>query len=267
MSEVTVVTINYNNAIGLRRTIASVLAQSCAPEYVVIDGGSSDESRQVIEEHASRTSHWVSERDRGVYEAMNKGIRAATSEYVLFLNSGDTFDSRDAVATLLRESAGHDIVYGDLVVQDGAERRIKSYPDVLTFDYFRKDSLPHPCSLIRRSLFASVHPYDESLKIAADWALFMNAICLHRASYRHVAEPIAVFTTDGLSSEQANQRLIKQEREQVLRTYYAAFLPDYQAHDARARRRRPWWRRVGRKAEIAVRAARQRVLPTWRSSS
>src|SRR5262249_31677404 len=152
-----VITINYNNASGLRRTVASVLAQSCRDlEYIVIDGGSSDGSVAVLEEFASRLGHWVSEPDRGVYHAMNKGIGAATGESLLFLNSGDIFRPPDSLQTLLDEGEGRDIVYGDLVVQDGKGEWIRTYPDVLTFDYFRRDSLPHPCSLIRRSLFATV---------------------------------------------------------------------------------------------------------------
>ena len=90
MTKVSVITISYNNAEGLRRTIESVVAQNYSDyEYIIIDGGSTDNSRQIIESYADHISYWVSEPDKGVYNAMNKGIAQATGEYLHFLNSGD----------------------------------------------------------------------------------------------------------------------------------------------------------------------------------
>ena len=93
MTKVSVITISYNNAEGLRRTIESVVAQNYSDyEYIIIDGGSTDNSLQIIESYASHISYWVSEPDKGVYNAMNKGIAQAKGEYLHFLNSGDCYD-------------------------------------------------------------------------------------------------------------------------------------------------------------------------------
>jgi glycosyltransferase involved in cell wall biosynthesis len=88
--KLSIITINYNNSIGLKKTIESVVSQSCSEfEFIVIDGGSQDVSKEIIELHQSKINYWVSEKDKGIYHAMNKGIRASSGEYILFLNSGD----------------------------------------------------------------------------------------------------------------------------------------------------------------------------------
>ena len=89
-SKLSIITVNRNNAGGLKKTIDSVTAQTYTGfEFIIIDGASEDDSPRIIREHAGRLSYWISEPDNGTYDAMNKGIRAATGEYCLFLNSGD----------------------------------------------------------------------------------------------------------------------------------------------------------------------------------
>jgi glycosyltransferase involved in cell wall biosynthesis len=256
---VSIVTVNYNNATGLTETISSVQSQSHRTiEHIVIDGGSSDGSADVLRASSGDLAFWSCEPDRGVYHAMNKGVQRATLPYVLFLNSGDCFNSTDALERLVAGSGDHDIVYGDLVLQEAEGRWTMVYPAMLTFDHFRTGSLPHPCSLIRRSLL-SLRPYDEDLTIVADWAFFMNAICLHHASYTHVPYPIAVFRTDGRSSSAANQKIIARERETTLQTHYSAFVPDYRERDALKRTISQGWCRIGRKVDSVVSAIRQKL--------
>ena len=95
MKKISIITINYNNCEGLRRTIESVVNQTCRDfEYIIIDGGSTDGSVDVIKRYADNIDYWVSEPDKGIYNAMNKGIRMATGDYVQILNSGDMFVRR-----------------------------------------------------------------------------------------------------------------------------------------------------------------------------
>jgi glycosyltransferase involved in cell wall biosynthesis len=235
MSALSVITVNYNDVEGLKKTIHSVLAQTFHDiEYIVIDGGSSDGSKTVLSQHSNRIAFWVSEPDTGVYNAMNKGITNSTGSYLLFLNSGDYFYSSDAIEVLFDKSEGQDIVYGDLMVRDPTKIWKKTYPSTLTFSYFRHDALPHPCSLIKRGLFTSLGLYREDLRIVSDWAFFMNAVCLHSASYKHVDHPISVFGRDGLSSLPRHQATLAKEKEAVLQEYYRAFLPDYKAFENNA---------------------------------
>ena len=228
MAKLSIITVNYNNAFGLQKTIESVHNQNFhSYDQIVIDGNSSDGSKEIIDKYSDKLAYWVSEIDNGVYSAMNKGIKVASGEYVLFLNSGDVFYSADSLKILF-ENIGADIVYGNILVDSNEKPWVKFYPSILTFDYFLKDTLPHPASLIRRSLFNKIGLYNEYNKIVSDWEFFTNAICLHGATYKYVDEIISIFNYDGMSSRMENQSLIKEEKEKVLINYYSAFLPDYE---------------------------------------
>jgi len=228
MALISIITINYNNAGGLKKTIRSVLDQGLTDfEYIVIDGGSEDASKSIIEENASGLAYWVSEKDNGIYHAMNKGIARATGEYLLFLNSGDYIYKSDVLQALLENGGGAEIIYGDLVVSGTGGKRTKAYPAALTFDFFLHDSLPHPATLIKRTLFDRVGWYNEGNKIISDWEFFTHAICRFNATYHHVAVEVAVFPEDGLSANPANSDMIWAEKMEVFSRYYSAFLPDY----------------------------------------
>ena len=232
MPLLTIITINYNNRSGLEKTIGSVGAQEYRVfEYIVIDGGSTDGSKELIEAKSQELDYWVSERDKGIYHAMNKGIKRASGEYLLFLNSGDMLNGPDGLSRLLSGDPKEDIIYGDLVMQTEDGAWLKRHPDEITFDYFLRDTLPHPSSAIRKDLFDRVGFYNESFKIVSDWEFFMNAICRFNASYKHVPFPISVFYQDGISSNPKNDELINKEKEKTLVGQYAAFLPDYRLMD------------------------------------
>lgn len=228
---ISIVTVNLNNSCGLEKTIASVISQNYSQiEYLLIDGGSTDESVAIIEKHSNHLTYKVSEPDNGVYAAMNKGVKKATKEYILFLNSGDVFYSGSSIQQLAGVSNGHDFIYGDLIVREGTHDWVKSYPSNLSFSYFLKDSLPHPCTLIKRSLFASIGMYNEKLKIVSDWEFFVNAICRYNATYKHIDQPIAIFSFHGLSSKSENQELLWHERDTILKKGFGMFLTDYSHH-------------------------------------
>src|SRR5580698_3099287 len=109
---ISIITINFNNKIGLAETMESVLRQDKEyVEYIVIDGGSSDGSAEAIRTREKELAYWVSERDNGIYHAMNKGIARARGEYLLFLNSGDTFNGPNSLSRLLADNPTEDIIY------------------------------------------------------------------------------------------------------------------------------------------------------------
>ena len=152
--KISVITVNYNNAAGLEKTIRSVIAQKHIPvEYIIIDGGSSDNSVEIIKKFPSGITTWVSEKDNGVYHGMNKGISLSTHDYLIFLNSGDEFYSEDSLQILADASSGEDLIYGDLILRENGKEKVSHYPSVITFSYFLSSSLPHPGTLIRRTLF------------------------------------------------------------------------------------------------------------------
>ncbi|NNE14181.1 MAG: glycosyltransferase [Saprospiraceae bacterium] len=228
---ISVITINYNNKTGLEHTIRSVQEQHRKVyEHILIDGASTDGSVEVLDSHKDHFSYAISEPDTGVYQAMNKGIRAATGNYLLFLNSGDVLIDKnilDKVSPLLNE--GSAIYFGDLVFCDdkGNEDTI-IYPKELSFSFFYEKSLGHPATFIKRSVFDDVFYYNEDLKIASDWEFFICAICKYNVSYKHLNMIIAKFFTDGMSTELNNIEIINKERTACLKRHFPLFLKDTQ---------------------------------------
>lgn len=209
--KISIITINYNNRDGLRKTIESVIGQTCHDfEYLVIDGGSTDRSVDVIKEYADRIDYWVSERDHGIYHAMNKGAKAAHGEYTMFLNSGDCLCNEHVIANVFQHELKADIVSGDIINDKGGRL---SAPENVTMEYFLLGCLPHPSSFIRRKLF-DVHPYDERFKIAGDWEFFMYHLIVRNVTYQQVNETITLFDTTGIScstSKGQHDTLLRQE--------------------------------------------------------
>lgn len=225
-----IVTICYNNADGLRATIDSVAAQTMLDgvEHIIVDGGSTDGSVDVIKEYVQRMDEeglrnkekgkrievkWVSERDRGIYNAMNKGIRMAEGDYCLFLNSGDVLARPDVLSCVLPilshkpstindKHVAYDIYYGDVVKVKGNKKRVLRYKDQLTADDFVSPypAIHHQAAFIRRDLFESIGLYREDMYIAADWYFFFDAVIMHKASIFHMHDVIAICDMTGLSN-------------------------------------------------------------------
>ena len=228
MLKLSIITINYNNLDGLKKTVESVVNQTWKEfEYIVIDGGSTDGSAAYIESQKEKFDYWVSEKDSGIYNAMNKGIRVATGEYLLFLNSGDQLFSDTVLNENHNEIHTEDLVYFDLHVVDSKSTFIKNYPSQLSFSYFLKDTLPHPATFIKSTMFETTGFYDESLKIVSDWKFFIIGICKYNVSHKKIEITLSTFYLDGLSSYSSNIELINQEKQSVLQSNFKAFLNDY----------------------------------------
>lgn len=220
MKKISIVTINYNNAIGLTSTLKSIISQSYTNyEYIVIDGGSTDGSKQIIEEYAPHLSYWVSEEDKGIYHAMNKGVCQAKGEYLLFLNSGDYLEP-EILTEVAKELTGEDIIYGDLYfIFENTERRLQKYDIPLTATRFLSSdfSLPHPASFIKRELFLN-EMYSENYLIVSDWEFFIKNIILKDCTTKHMSIGVSNFLDGGISS--TNPILTKEERRKVLNNLF-----------------------------------------------
>jgi glycosyltransferase involved in cell wall biosynthesis len=224
--KISIITVNLNNAAGLDKTILSVAKQNYSDlEYIIIDGGSTDDSNDVINRNGKVISYSISEKDKGIYNAMNKGIVKATGEYLLFLNSGDTLINENSLQRLTDQGKNADIIYGDIKMSENSKSREVIFPQSLSFKFFFINSLPHPCTLIRKELFNVIGYYREDFKIASDWAFFVLAICKYNCSYQHVNETIADFVLGGVSSTQLH--IIEIERNQIYRDFFSAFADDY----------------------------------------
>lgn len=225
--KLTIITINYNNLEGLKRTMESVVNQTWKEfEYIVIDGGSTDGSNAYLASQSNKMDYWVSEPDKGIYHAMNKGIAKATGEYLLFLNSGDHLYTTAVLEQNQETLNFYDIIYFNLQVVVGKTDFIKIYPNTLSFSYFVRDTLPHQATFIRASLFEKIGLYDERLILLADWKFFMECICKFNSSYLRIDSILSTFYFDGISSDSANEKLSQEERQQVLDTDFKSYIED-----------------------------------------
>ncbi len=228
MPKISIITVNYNNADGLRKTIESVRDQNFSDlEYIVIDGGSSDKSCQVLEEFNASIHKWVSEKDNGIYHAMNKGIAMATGEYLLFLNSGDHFYSNNTLEESINDFTGEDILCFDIHFKDSENDFIHQHPDKLTFLFLFEGTFAHQSVFIKKELFEKVGFYNENLKIVSDWKFFIDAIVKYNATYKRVNKTLSTFYFGGLSCTPEGVNLVKNERKEILKNEYFLYYDDY----------------------------------------
>lgn len=214
--KLSVITVNYNNKAGLQRTIDSVVCQTWRDfEWIVIDGGSTDGSKQLIEQYQQHFAYWCSEPDGGVYNAMNKGIARAKGDYLLFLNSGDALYDENVLQTIDDIHSSADIITGQAIRMDTNEL-LRQYDKNLLIQLYL-DTLNHQATFIKRELFKDTC-YDESLKIVSDWKFWMEAILWKRASVDVVDIVIARQDMNGISGGNIVQNVTLQqwEREKVI---------------------------------------------------
>ena len=270
MKTLTIITINYNNAAGLQKTMDSVMNQSSQDfEYVVVDGDAPQTAPQppkggaesdievlhsfinVIKANAIGFSPctwksaygeikggFYSEKDTGIYNAMNKGIRMAKGEYIHILNSGDWLVDEHVVENMLKELnackvAGEqpDIFVGNkiMVRSDGKVRYGKNDKRPVTAMTFYRGTIEHTSAYIRRSLFDINGLYDESLRIVSDWKWYFQVVLLHNAQVAFTDIYVSYFDNSGISS--TNLELDKAERRQILEQMLApVVLADYDRH-------------------------------------
>jgi len=212
--KLTVITVNLNNANGLLRTIHSVLSQTFSNiQFIVIDGVSTDGSVDIIKSNESKIDYWISEKDSGVYSAMNKGILKAKGEYLIFLNSGDSFIDNDIVRRVFAENNTSDIIYGHAETPVG----IRRYPEKLDISFLARKSLNHQATFISKNLFDTIGLYDEKNRFESDWEFFMRAILINKCSTYCFNHVISFFEMGGLSSNPKFNEIKYKEKKEVIR--------------------------------------------------
>jgi len=231
MKKISIITVNFNDQAGLEKTILSVGEQHYTDfEFLVIDGGSTDGSKAILEKYKNKIDLAISEPDNGIYHAMNKGINAAKGEYLLFLNSGDRLHQAETlskVSALMAQPA--DIYYGDIIYEEpSGNKREVNFPTNLDFSYFYAFNISHQASFIQKSLFDKVGLYNESYKIVSDWEFFMLSIFKYDATYRHLGLIVSDYDGSGISSNTGNHPSMYKEREQTITKFFKGFSSDYQ---------------------------------------
>ena len=232
MQKVSVITINRNNSVELRKTIKSVIDQTYTNiEYIIIDGASTDDSVDVIKEYADSISYWVSEQDKGIYNAMNKGVEKSTGEYVIFMNSGDSFYSKNVLTNVFSIVQTADFLFGYSVV-NGKRKNIKqTIPDNITFYHFYKYGMSHQATFTKKYLWNELGGYDENLSIVSDWSFAVKAIFLGNKSVATIKEYVALVDPTGVSGQDSSSRTMGKEKSDILNKYFGLFLADYKQLD------------------------------------
>lgn len=226
-NKISVITINYNNKSGLEKTIQSVISQTYFElEYIIIDGGSSDESIDVIKKYENKIDYWISEQDKGIYNAMNKGIAQAHGEYCNFMNSGDCFHDSEVLEDVFsKQTQKADIITGNTILS-GKRRILETAPNEISAAFLFNATLNHQSTFIKTSLLKE-NPYNENFRLASDWIFFMQKLILENYTYQHVNRIISIFQMNGLSS---NGNMYQEEKDKALKTMFPApILSDYQS--------------------------------------
>jgi glycosyltransferase involved in cell wall biosynthesis len=240
MTKLSIITINRNNAAGLRRTIESVVSQTYTDfEYIVIDGASTDESVDVIKEYADRITYWISEPDKGIYNAMNKGILKAKGEYLLFLNSGDWLVDEQKIQIMVNNLNNEDIIITNIYLVENKKIENNKFIGINSNESIR-DSLnsldliygvfPHNATFFKKVLFEKNGLYDESLKIVSDWKFMIKSILFNNATTKIFRNEFIVnFDVNGVSATERD--LYNKERRSVLNEFFTStILKDYEEY-------------------------------------
>jgi len=219
--KISIITITYNSAKTLPRALESVQSQTYPDiEHIIVDGASTDGTREIIEAYAAKHTNvrWVSEKDNGIYDALNKGIRMAAGDAIGFLHSDDVFYSADSIAHIAEAFAATqaEVVYGDLQYCHGERvvRRWKSnpfHPSALKYGWMP----PHPTVYVRREVYQQVGPYDDWFRISADFDMMLR---IFSAGYKthYIPEVLVSMETGGASNRNTKARLSKTQEDYIV---------------------------------------------------
>ena len=198
---ISIITVNYNNYNGLKKTLESIRIQTYKDfEWIVIDGGSTDGSKELLKQNADIISYWVSEKDNGIYHAMNKGIKTAKGNYLQFLNSGDSLIDKDIIRRFCERNNTEDVIYGNATIVDEQDNVVKRFnaPEFVKFSYFFGHALNHQATFFSKRCFDG-YLYNEDNRIASDIELYMY-LMYNNYTFKKWNEYIVRFDNTGLST-------------------------------------------------------------------
>lgn len=223
--KVSVITVCRNAQETIEATIQSVIGQTYKEiEYVIIDGNSTDNTLEIIKKYEKYIGYLKSEKDKNLYDAMNKGIGVATGDILFFLNADDVFFNNDIVEQVVKEFQRSDteVLYGDLYIADqsGSLIELKQHNDVDKI-FFVKHTITQQAVFFRKQAFEKCGGFNDTYSIAGDSEWLLRAFFKEKLMTRYVEMPMAIFRMGGLSTDKKFFALMTEERKKLLRTYFS----------------------------------------------
>jgi glycosyltransferase involved in cell wall biosynthesis len=229
--KITIITVCYNSAATLEKSILSVASQSYKNiEYIIVDGNSKDNTIAIIKTHSGKISKWISETDKGLYDAMNKGIAMATGDLIGMLNSDDTFNSDTVIKEIanFHKKSNIEASVGNIIQHKGNGKVVRLYSS----KYWRPEKLkigfmpPHPSIFFKRELFDQYGNYDLGFKIGADYELITRFFLKNKINWKYSGITTTAMLVGGLSSSGiSSYKLISKEIQEALRMNGILFSP------------------------------------------
>ena len=214
--KISIITVAYNAEATIAEAVASVVSQrqdGFELEYIIVDGASTDETLAALEPHSDGIAHIISEPDRGLYDAMNKGVAAATGDFIGILNADDTYAHNGVLAAVAArlEETGADALYGDLdyVAADGSGRVVRRWRsgEMGPRSFLRGWMPPHPTFFLAKSVYAEHGVYSLDLRSAADYELMLRMLHKHRVRATYLPDVLVKMRTGGVSNASWGNRL------------------------------------------------------------
>ncbi len=231
--KVSIITVVYNNKYYIEECINSVLGQTYKNlEFIVIDGGSTDGTIEIVNKYENKLSKFISEPDNGIYDAMNKGIRLSSGNIIGILNSDDFYVDNDVISTVVAEfnTKKVDSVYGDLVYvkEDDTNKIVRYYNSShCTPDKFAYGWMPaHPTFFVKRTCYEEYGFFKTNYKIASDFELLCRFLGKHRISYSYIPKVLIKMRVGGLSTRTwrsnliLNKEIVRACAENAIKTSY-----------------------------------------------
>lgn len=226
--KISIITVNYNNSKGLEQTIQSVIKQTYINiEFIIIDGGSSDDSPQIISQYQNQITFWCSEKDSGIYNAMNKGIKKSTGDYCIFMNSGDIFYNEKSIEYIYNETHFNADIITGATIDDKNTIWFAPTDKQLTLHYLLKSSISHQATFIKRELLTQFL-YSEDLKIVSDWEFWIKTLIMNNNTFISSKIIVCKYDRNGISNSPEHYHLLINERNKVIsRLIPKKILSDY----------------------------------------
>lgn len=222
-----IISVSFNNIAGLKKTLTSLEKQEFKNfEVIIVDGGSSDGTQDFVKKVNHSSIKFISEKDKGIYDAQNKGVKLASGKYLLFLNAGDSFQN-DQVLQKIKDSAkmSEDILYGDILMIDREKRQIPvKYPDTIVYKYwYRQKYLCHQAIFFHRRIFDTYGMYNLTYRFAADFDLLQRIWYQPETTKRHVDTLVVIYDLEGVSAKKENESLIHKEYDSIKKKNHPLF--------------------------------------------